>query len=113
MNSQQIRSFLSVAACKSFSLAAERLYLSQPVISYHVRALEKEIGFSLFDRNTRGVELTPAGLSFYKSMTVIGTQLEEALDKARTIANGSRSKLSICFGTPTSATMMGQIVKPD
>lgn len=110
LNSQQVKIFLSVAACKNFSLAAEQLYLSQSVISYHVRALEKEIGFSLFDRNTHGVELTPAGTAFYKSMAIIETQYKEALDKARKIATGGQSKLNICFGTPTSPTMIGQIV---
>lgn len=110
LNSQQIKCFLSVAACKNFSLAAEQLYLSQSVVSYHVRALEKEIGFSLFNRNTHGVELTPAGEVFYKSMEAIETQLEGALTRAREAAYGGQNKLSICFGTPTSPTMMGQIV---
>lgn len=110
MNSQQIKSFLSVAACKNFSLAAEQIYVSQSVVSYHVRALEKEIGFSLFDRNTHGVELTPAGMVFYKAMAMIETQYQEALEKARKIAAGNQNKLNICFGTPTSPTMIGQIV---
>lgn len=110
MNRQQIKIFLSVAACRNFSVAAEQLYLSQSVVSYHVRTLEKEIGFSLFDRNTHGVELTPAGTAFYKSMTMIETQYEDALDKARKIASGIQTKLNICFGTPTSPTMIGQIV---
>lgn len=110
MNSRQVKCFLSVAACKSFSLAAERLYLSQSVVSYHVQALEKEIGFSLFDRNTHGVELTPAGAALCKSMSALETQYQEALDRAQKIAGGSRNKLNICFGTPTSPTMIGQIV---
>lgn len=110
MNSQQVKIFLCVAACKNFSLAAEQLFLSQSVISYHVQVLEKEIGFSLFDRNTHGVELTPAGIAFYKSMSVIETQYEDALEKARKIAAGDKNNLNICFGTPTSPTMIGQIV---
>jgi len=110
LNSQQIKIFLCLAACKNFSVAAEQLYLSQSVVSYHVRKLEKEIGFSLFDRNTHGVELTPAGLSFYKSMSHIAMQYQDALDKAKKIASGSQNKLNICFGTPTSPTMIGQIM---
>lgn len=110
MNSQQIKIFLCLAACKNFSLAAEQLYLSQSVVSYHVRILEKEVGFSLFDRNTHGVELTPAGMAFYKSMARIEKQYQDALDKARKIASGGQNKLSICFGTPTSPTMIGQIM---
>lgn len=110
MNSQQIKIFLCLAACKNFSLAAGQLYLSQSVVSYHVRTLEKEVGFSLFDRNTHGVELTPAGMAFYKSMTSIAAQYRDALDKARKIAAGVQNKLTICFGTPTSPTMIGQIM---
>lgn len=110
MNSQQIKIFLCLAACKNFSLAAEQLYLSQSVVSYHVRTLEKEIGFSLFDRSTHGVELTPAGKSFYKSMANIKIQYRDALDNARKIASGAQNKLKICFGTPTSPTMIGQIM---
>lgn len=110
MNSQKIKCFLSVAACRNFSLAAEQLYLSQSVVSYHVRALEKEVGFPLFERDTHGVELTQAGASFYKAMNSIEAQCAEALEKARRIANGSQNRLNLCFGTPTSPTMMGQIV---
>lgn len=110
MNSQQIRCFLSVAACKNFSIAAEQLYLSQSVVSYHVRILEKELGFSLFERDTHGVELTPAGDAFYSSMITIKNQYENALEKARTIASGEQNRLHICFATPTSPTMIGQIM---
>lgn len=110
MNHQQIRIFLCLAACKNFSFAAEQLYVSQSVVSYHIRMLEKEVGFSLFDRNTHGVELTPAGAAFYKSMTRIAAQYKDALAGARSIAAGSQKKLTICFGTPSSPTMIGQIM---
>lgn len=110
MNSQRIKIFLCLATCKNFSAAAKQLYLSQSVVSYHVRSLEKEIGFSLFDRNTHGVELTPAGMSFYQSMSNIAAQYQDALEKAKNIACGSHGKLNICFGTPTSPTMIGQIM---
>lgn len=110
MTSQQIRCFLYVASCKNFSAAAEQLYLSQSAVSYHVRSLEKELGFPLFERNTHGVTLTPAGDSFYKSMAAIVEQYNDAVDTARQIASGDQNKLKICFANPTSPTMMGQIV---
>lgn len=110
LNSQQIKIFLTVAACKNFSLAADQLYLSQSVVSYHIRTLEKETGFTLFDRNTHGVRLTEAGAAFYKSMNSIAAQCEEALEQARKIADGVQNRLNICFGTPTSPTMMAQIM---
>ena len=110
MNSQQVKIFLRVAECKSFSLAAQQLYLSQSVVSYHIRALEKEVGFPLFRRDTHTVELTAAGAAFYRSMLSVERQLSDALERARSIAAGGSARLNICFGTPTSPTMMGQIV---
>lgn len=110
MNSQQIKIFLCLGACKNFSVTAEQLYVSQSVVSYHVRMLEKEVGFPLFDRSTHGVELTPAGTAFYKSMASLAAQYREALDQARKTAAGAHNKLRICFGTPTSPTMIGQIM---
>jgi DNA-binding transcriptional LysR family regulator len=45
----------------SFSGAAERLYLTQPAVSQHMRALEAALGTRLFKRGRRGIQLTPAG----------------------------------------------------
>jgi len=107
LNTQQIKIFLCLGACKNFSLTAEQ---PQSVVSYHVRMLEKEVGFPLFDRNTHGVEFTPAGAMFYKSMSSLAVRYREALDQARKTAAGIHNKLRICFGTPTSPTMIGQIM---
>lgn len=59
---QQLAVFLRVAATGSFSEAARLLAVSQPALSRTVRALEETVGERLFDRDTRNVALTPAGL---------------------------------------------------
>ena len=61
MNLDQIRNFYEVAANKSFTLAAEKLYRTQPAISTQVRILEEELGEKLFDRIGKRVCLTQAG----------------------------------------------------
>ena len=61
MTLDQIRYFLEVAYCKSFSTAARRLYISQPNLTKYIAAMEKELGTRLFDRTTRHVELTEYG----------------------------------------------------
>ena len=58
---RQIRSFVSVARCGSFTLAANALHISQPALSVQIRELETSFGFSLFDRTSRSVQLTPRG----------------------------------------------------
>jgi len=53
--------FTTVAHAGSFSKAAKDLYLTQPAVSQHIVALEKQLGTSLFERKQRGVKLTQAG----------------------------------------------------
>ena len=110
MNDQQLQIFLSVAACRNFTAAADQLFLSQSIISYHIRSLEKELGFSLFDRTTHSVSLTPAGESLYRSLRDLNLRYQEALENAKRIAMQDDNTLRICFTRPTSPTMMGQIL---
>ena len=56
MNLKQLEAFVKVAETKSFSEAAKQLLLTQPTISAHVSALEKELNTCFLIRNTRGVE---------------------------------------------------------
>ena len=55
---------LTIASCKSFSRAAELLYVSQPALSRYISNLEKELGVVLFDRSTSPIQLTSAGQKF-------------------------------------------------
>lgn len=64
---RQLRCFVAVARKKSFVLAAETLGLTQPAVSRSVRELEQVLGHDLFDRSTRGAELTPRGRSFLEA----------------------------------------------
>jgi DNA-binding transcriptional LysR family regulator len=57
----QLRVFVEVARQKNFSRAAEKIFLTQPTVSAHIKALENEIGAPLLDRNPRELQLTPAG----------------------------------------------------
>ncbi len=61
MNLDQIRNFYEVATHKSFTVAAEKLYRTQPAVSTQVRRLEEELGERLFDRLGKKVRLTHAG----------------------------------------------------
>ncbi len=58
----QLRYFVAVAQELSFRRAAERLSITQPPLTRQVQALEELVGTRLFDRDRRGVALTPAGV---------------------------------------------------
>lgn len=61
LNLHQLRIFQAVAAHRSYTRAAEELYLSQPAVSLQVRALERTIGLPLFEKSGRTLKLTDAG----------------------------------------------------
>ena len=66
MDFKQIEAFVNVVRYKSFSKAADAMFFSQPTISAHIAALENELGTRLLDRRGRTVEMTAAGLKFYR-----------------------------------------------
>jgi LysR family carnitine catabolism transcriptional activator len=65
INLTKIRCFIAVGETLSFRAASERLNLSQPAVSNHIRDLETTLGMTLFKRTTRNVVLTPDGESFF------------------------------------------------
>ncbi|MEG0307912.1 MAG: selenium metabolism-associated LysR family transcriptional regulator [Clostridium sp.] len=64
MDFKQLEAFITVSKLKSFSKAANSIYLSQPTISSHISSLERELNVQLFDRTSKEVNLTPVGESF-------------------------------------------------
>lgn len=69
----QLRTFCVLVEEGSFTRTAERLFLSQPSVSQHIAALEKEYGVSLFNRRGRSLSLTPEGNALYSlALDVLG-----------------------------------------
>jgi len=66
MNLKQLEAFVKVAESGSFSKAAKELYLTQPTVSAHISALEKELHVRLFVRNTKEVTMSEEGQVLYK-----------------------------------------------
>lgn len=80
MNLKQLEAFVAVAEGGSFSKAAKELYLTQPTISAHISALEKELCTRLFVRTTKEVSLSQDGNDLYKyakEMVDLQRQIEE------------------------------------
>lgn len=108
MDFKQIEAFASVARYKSFSKAAEAVYLSQPTISAHINALENELGIVLFDRSGREVQLTPAGMVFLDyALNLLDTR-NEAVQSLTEFYNKIEGKIYIsCSTTPLRSVLPG------
>lgn len=80
---RDLRYFTEVADELHFTRAAERLRISQPALSKQIRALERQLGFSLFDRGPRSVALTAQGEALLPAARALIGDWEHALRAAR------------------------------
>jgi DNA-binding transcriptional LysR family regulator len=85
---RHLRYFVAIAEERSFSRAAERLWVAQPGLSTQIRRLEGELGVRLFERHSRGVDLTPAGELFLERARVVLAAADAAAATGRELAAG-------------------------
>ena len=95
MYNPQLDAFIRVADSGSFSKAAEAMYISAPAIIQQINLLETSCGFKLFTRSNHGVSLTPAGRSLYEDAKTIIRLSQDALNKARRLAESSETTVRI------------------
>ena len=84
MDLRRLEIFLKVAELGSFSRAAEALFLTQPTVSEHVRALEDELGVQLLDRLGRGTTPTKAGtllLGYARRLLALSREARQAIEQ--------------------------------
>jgi DNA-binding transcriptional LysR family regulator len=100
MELRQLRYFIAVAEEGHITRAADRLGIQQPPLSRLIKNIESDLDVRLFIRRPRGVELTEAGLAFYREARHVLTALENAIEITKSTARGERGR--ICVGvTPT------------
>ncbi|MCR6651171.1 MAG: LysR family transcriptional regulator [Cellvibrionaceae bacterium] len=95
MDLDNLRAFISVARRRSFSLASEDLFITQPAVSKRVAALEEQIGASLFDRLGKNIQLTQAGQVLLPRAEQIVRQLEEARQVIADLSGDVRGELKV------------------
>jgi DNA-binding transcriptional LysR family regulator len=103
MNFRQLECFVAIVDEGSFTRAARRVGITQPSLSQHIKALERELDGAVLDRLPRGVSLTPAGRSLLpEARTAV-----RALERGR---QGARSALALELGELEIATVLSMAV---
>ncbi len=95
MNFSHIKCFLAAAECLSFTRAADRLYLSQPVLSRQIAAMEEELDIPLFIREKKSVRLTPAGEALAEGLKRLAADYQALVEKATAISQGFEGSLRV------------------
>lgn len=81
MDFKQLQSYITAVKYKSFTTAAEKLGISQPTISTHIRILEAELDARLLSRNAKSFEVTQKGWEVYESAQDILRVWEDMLNR--------------------------------
>jgi DNA-binding transcriptional LysR family regulator len=97
MELRHLRYFVAVGEEQHYGRAAERLGIAQPALSRQLQDLEKELGFTLFDRLPRGVKLSAAGKLYLSDARRILLEVEEAKLRAERVAFGKAGMLRVGF----------------
>ncbi|WP_374441176.1 LysR substrate-binding domain-containing protein [Stella sp.] len=92
---RQLRYLVAVGEEGHVTRAAERLGIQQPPLSQQIKAMEAQLGFQLFRRKPRGVELTESGRVLFEEARAIMLRLAQAERDARRVARGEQGQLRV------------------
>lgn len=104
MTETQINYAIELAKTLNFRKASERVFISQPGLTYQIKTLEEEIGFKLFERSGKGAALTPAGQQFVSDLTSIKEMMRKSIESCKNISSGFTD--SITIGLPVRSAML-------
>lgn len=97
MTFQQIKYFITVAECLSFTEAAKCLFITQPALSRQISAIEEELNMQLFVRSKKALKLTPGGVILYNKLPQILNDYSDIVEEARDANNGFEGALHLGF----------------
>src|SRR5262245_24442991 len=109
--SRQLRAFLLVAQHHNFTRAADALFITPSGLSLLIRELENQLGFRLFDRTTRHVELTADGNQLLPLVRRNLDELENAASHISQTAKAASQTISVGASSLWSLNILPQAIK--
>jgi len=107
----QIEAFVQVAQHRSFSKAADSLFLTQPSVTARIQSLERDLGEALFERNGRGVRLTEMGTAFLPYARRALKALQEGRDAIEGMRNLDIGALKLGSALTVSTYVLPRILR--
>jgi DNA-binding transcriptional LysR family regulator len=105
MDIKGLRYFIAAAERLNFTTAAKECYITQTAMSLHISKMETELGFKLFDRNKRVVELTDAGKDFLRYARTLLIDYSQAVQHSTGIAIGQEGTITVMIPSLMEGTV--------
>ncbi len=99
MDLKWVKTFITVFEEGSFRAAADKLFISQPSITVHIKSLEQELQVALFEREHTKVKITQAGEQYYEMAKKLLAQIEDSTHEIRKVANRDQIHLVIALAS--------------
>jgi DNA-binding transcriptional LysR family regulator len=110
MDFYQLKTFVTVAREGSVTRASERLHLSQPAVSAHIKALEDVLGLALFERTPKGMSLTADGRRLVLKAEQALAAHRDLLDEATRTRGRLSGKLRLGAGSNSNHAAVGRLL---
>lgn len=107
---RQLSAFLAVADTGSFTLAAERLFVTQSALSALIKELELSLGLRLFDRSTRRLRLSETGRELYPQIEKILNDLQGVISEAGNLKALARGSVRVAVPQLLACTLLPQVM---
>ncbi len=110
MDIHQLKTFVTVASEGSITRAAERLYLSQPAVSAHIKSVEDLLGLTLFARTSKGMKLTADGRQLLVKAEQVLVAHRAVLEEASRIRGQISGQLRLGMGGDGCSDLLGSLL---
>lgn len=111
MDTNTLRTFILAAEFENFRIVAEKMYMTQPAVTFQIRHLEKELGDKLFIKKGRNIALTEFGRLFYMEAKKLLETYEDSLVKLNRFKQGFDKTVRIAISPLLADTILPSILR--
>jgi len=112
MKLSSLRDFVAVAERGSLRAAARQLEVSQPTITRSIQELEKDLGVALFERQAKGVRLTPMGEMFFRRSKAIRMEVVRAQEEILQTRGALHGHITVCLSSAAHLALLPDAIRP-
>ena len=112
MDIRQLAYFVQIAECGSYSLASQKLYITQPALSKVIKNMEEEMGLPFFYTYQRRQRLTDAGQAFYERAAKLLKSYNELIETTYVDEQIDKGHLSVGLSVAAGGSMFAHVLFP-